>query len=79
MEVWEWKNLQGPLTEDEREELKKIISKGKHKSQKVTNSLVLRGCDEGEYQEKRSTNTEIYRVLKKSMRKKWMLILKYTW
>jgi hypothetical protein len=57
------------LTKDERMELKKISSKGKHRSQKVLNSLVLLGCDEGEYQEKRSTNEEISRVLKTSMRK----------
>lgn len=57
------------LTEEERAELKKISSKGKHRSQKVLNSLVLLGCDEGEYQEKRSTNEVISRVLKTSMRK----------
>ncbi len=57
------------LTEEERAELKKISSKGRHRSQKVLNSLVLLGCDEGEYQEKRSTNEEISRVLKTSMRK----------
>lgn len=57
------------LTRDEREYLKQITFRGKHKSQKVINSLVLLGCDEGEYQEKRSTNEEISRVLKISMRK----------
>jgi hypothetical protein len=57
------------LTRDECAELKKISSKGKHRSQKVLNALVLLGCDEGEYQEKRSTNEEISRVLKTSMRK----------
>ena len=35
------------LTEDEREELESIITKGKHNSQKVLNSLVLLNCDEG--------------------------------
>ena len=57
------------LTKEECSELIKIASKGKHRSQKVLNSLVLLGCDEGEYQEKRSTNEEISRVLKTSMRK----------
>ena len=57
------------LTADEREELKQITSKGKHKSQKVINSLILLGCDAGGYQERRSTNEEISRVLKISMRK----------
>ena len=57
------------LTRDERIELKKISSRGKHRSQKVLNALVLLGCDEGKYQEKRSTNEEISRVLQTSMRK----------
>jgi len=57
------------LTKYERDELKQITSKGKHKSQKVINALILLGCDEGGHQEKRSTNQEISRVLKISMRK----------
>ena len=57
------------LTREEREALGKIASKGKHKSQKIINSLILLGTDEGELQEKRSTNKEIARVLKISMKK----------
>jgi hypothetical protein len=57
------------LTQAERNNLKKIVSKGKHKSQKVINALILLGCDEGKFQEKRSTNEEISRVLKIGMRK----------
>ena len=57
------------LTKEERNNLKKIASKGKHKSQKVINALILLGCDEGKFQEKRSTNEEISRVLKIGMRK----------
>ena len=57
------------LTKEERNELKQITSKGKHKSQKVINSLILLGCDESVHQEARSTNAEISRVLKTSMRK----------
>ena len=57
------------LTKDERDFLKTITSKGKHKSQKVINSLILLGCDEGEFQGKRSTNEEISRVLKISVKK----------
>ena len=57
------------LTQDERNDLKKIVSKGKHKSQKIINALILLGCDTGEFQEKRSTNEEISRVLKIGMRK----------
>jgi len=57
------------LTKDERNFLTGTTSKGKHKSQKVINALILLGCDEGEFQEKRSTNEEISRVLKIGMRK----------
>ena len=57
------------LTEDEREFLGVLASKGKHKSQKILNALILLGCDEGQYQSKRSTNEEIARVLKISMKK----------
>jgi len=57
------------LTQEERKDLKKITSKGKHKSQKVINALILLGCDAGEFQEKRSKNEEIARVLKIGMRK----------
>ncbi len=57
------------LTKDERTELKEISSKGKHRSQKVLNALILLGCDEGECQDNRSINEEISRVHKTSMRK----------
>lgn len=57
------------LTEDERGMLSKLVSKGKHRSQKVLNALILLGCDEGEFQTKRSTNEQIAQVLNISMRK----------
>ncbi len=57
------------LTEDERAHLEELISKGKHRSQKVLNALILLGCDEGEFQTNRSINEEIARVLNVSMRK----------
>ncbi|HHT9108977.1 MAG TPA: IS630 family transposase [Candidatus Wunengus sp. YC63] len=57
------------LAEDEREALGEITSKGKHKSQKILDALILLGCDEGGFQTKRSTNEEIARVLNTSMRK----------
>ncbi|NOR46888.1 MAG: IS630 family transposase [Methanosarcinaceae archaeon] len=57
------------LTKDERETLSALTSKGKHKSQKILNALILLGCDEGEYQTKRSTNEEIAHILNISMRK----------
>ncbi len=63
------KKFKVTLSKDERDDLKRIKTKGKHKSQKVINSLILLGCDEGEYQGNRSTNKEICHVLKTSMRK----------
>ncbi len=57
------------LTEQERKSLTAITSKGKHRSQKVINSLVLLGCDEGAFQIKRSQNKKIARVLNISMKR----------
>ena len=57
------------LTEEERNFLTGLISKGKHRSQKVLNALTLLACDEGEHQRSRSKNEEIARVLHTSMRK----------
>ena len=56
------------LTEDERKALSDLTDKGKQKSQKILNALILLGCDEGEYQTEGSTNEEIARVLHISMR-----------
>ncbi len=57
------------LTGEERESLSALAYKGKHKSQKILNALILLGCDEGEHQGKRSTNAEMARVLNISMKK----------
>ena len=57
------------LTNEERETLIALTSKGKHKSQKILNALILLGCDESEHQIRRSTNDEIARILNISMRK----------
>jgi len=57
------------LTEEGRNLLTGLTSKGKHRSQKVLNALILLACDEGEYQRNRSKNEEIARVLNTSMRK----------
>ncbi len=57
------------LTAEERQELTSIIQKGKHRSQKVLNSLILLNCDEGLCQDNRSTNEGIANILKISMRK----------
>ncbi len=57
------------LTADEREALEALSSKGKHRSQKIINALILLGCDEGEFQTQRSLNQELSNVLNISMRR----------
>ena len=57
------------LTAEERTELIALTSKGKHRSQKVLNGLILLACDKGAFQSKRSKNEEIARVLNISERK----------
>ncbi len=57
------------LTQDERDKLSDIIYKGSHRSQKVLNALILLNCDEGPFQDSRTINEDIVRVLKVSMRK----------
>jgi len=57
------------LTKEERQELTSIIQKGKHRSQKVLNSLILVNCDEGRYQQNQSKNKDVSGVLQISMRK----------
>jgi len=55
------------LTKEEREELLKIIRKGRHNAKKIRNSNILLNCDEGEYTEK-VTNEVITRILNVSPR-----------
>jgi len=57
------------LTESEREHLDTITRKGSHRSQKVLNALILLNCDQGDFQENKSTNKHISDVLGISMRK----------
>ncbi len=57
------------LTSDERVALEALSSKGNHRSQKIINALILLGCDEGEFQNERSLNKELSRVLKISMKR----------
>ena len=57
------------LTQEERESLDALATKGKHRSQKILNALILFGCDEGEHQKGRLTNEAMARVLNISMRK----------
>lgn len=57
------------LTESEREELQSIVQKGKHRSQKVLNALILLNCDEGNFRSTGTINEDIARILQISMRK----------
>jgi hypothetical protein len=57
------------LEKEEREELKRIIQKGNHKSQKVLNALVLVNCDHGQFQDRPMKNEDVSSVLRISMRK----------
>lgn len=65
----EMKKYTVTLTQEERVELGQLTSKGKHRSQKILNGLILLNCDTGAYQKKRSINEEIARVLNVSMKK----------
>jgi transposase len=56
------------LTEQERQELDALSSKGKHAAQTVLNALILLACDEGKFQKERSINEDIARVLNVSMK-----------
>lgn len=57
------------LTQEERQELERIISKGKHTSQTYRSAYILLNKDEGEFsKETRVTNEELTKVLHVSMR-----------
>lgn len=53
----------------ERAVLQEIATRGKHSSQKVLNALILLGCDEGPFQDRKLTAEQIAGVLPVSMRK----------
>lgn len=57
------------LTEEERQTLQELSSKGTHRSQQVLNALILLACDEGDFQPRRSVNETIASVLPVSMKK----------
>ena len=56
------------LTQEERQQLDALSSKGKHAAQTMLNALILLACDEGKYQKERSINETISRVLNVSMK-----------
>ncbi len=51
------------LTQAEREKLKQITWKGKHRSRKVVNSLILLNCDKSEFQDNPQKDTCIAPIL----------------
>jgi transposase len=51
------------LTQAEREELRQITWKGKHRSRKVLNSLILLNCDKGGFQDNPQKDTYIAPIL----------------
>ena len=57
------------LTQEERLELEVIVSKGKHKSQKVLNALILLNCDENAPAPRKLSEEGIADVLKISAMK----------
>ena len=57
------------LTQEEREALQEISTRGKHGSQKILNALILLGCDEGEFQDRKKTAAELTELLPISMKK----------
>lgn len=57
------------LTIQERQSLQEIATRGRHSSQKVLNAVILLGCDEGPFQDRKLTAQELTAVLPVSMRK----------
>ena len=57
------------LQQEERKQLSAITRKGTYSSQKVINALILLNCDEGEFNDRRSTGETIASVLQVSQRK----------
>ena len=57
------------LEQSDREALEGITRKGAHRPQKVINALVLLNCDEGAFNERRSTGAALAKVLRISLRR----------
>ena len=53
------------LDGQERDMLQEIATRGKHSSQKVLNALILLGCDQGPFQERKLTNQRIATVCRR--------------
>jgi len=57
------------LTQEERDRLQQMTTRGKHSSRSVLNALILLGCDESPFQERKLTAEEISSVLPVSLKK----------
>lgn len=57
------------LDKREREMLQDIATHGKHSTHRVLNALLLLGCDEGPFQDRKLTGQELAGVLRVSIRK----------
>lgn len=57
------------LSQEERDRLQDMTTRGRHSSQSVLNALILLACDEGPCQQEKLTNEQISRVLPVSQRK----------
>ncbi len=57
------------LTQPERHLLEEIATRGRHRSQKVLNALILLKCDAGPFQDRKLTNHSNTDVLPVSMKK----------
>lgn len=57
------------LSEQERQMLEEVATRGRHSSQKVLNALILLGSDEGPFQERKATGQQLAEVLPVSEKK----------
>lgn len=57
------------LTQEERDRLEAMATRGKHSSQSLLNALILLACDEGPFQESKRKAEEIAAILPVSLRK----------
>ena len=57
------------LSEQERQMLEEMTTRGRHSSQKLLNALILLGCDEGPYQGRKRTSQQLADVLPVSLKK----------
>ena len=57
------------LQQEERHDLRQIIRKGSHSSQKVLDALILLNCDEGQFNERRWCGADIASMLRIGYRK----------